>query len=147
MGTPNHKVLGKPFKLFLIIDFLILFLSFIGTVQFANECYQLMSFAGFAAAFAWFFSLLYCVLAIVIFILLWIALRRQSIALAAAALTMQVLIRLPSFFWWYLWDIQFFSSWHDVAKIVQIAMGVAGLAGLGLQSLRARVKAHRGGKG
>lgn len=94
-----------------------------------------------------FFSLLYCVLAIVIFILLGIALRRQSIALAAAALTMQVLIRLPSFFWWYLWDIQFFSSWHDVAKIVQIAMGVAGLAGLGLQSLRARVKAHRGGKG
>ena len=59
MGTRNFKALGKSFKLFLMIDFLILVLSFIGTAQFANECYQLMSFAGFAPAFGWFFSLIY----------------------------------------------------------------------------------------
>lgn len=55
MGTRNFNSFGKPFKLFFMIDFLILILSFIGTAQFANECYQLMSFAGFAALFAWFF--------------------------------------------------------------------------------------------
>ena len=55
MGARNFNSFGKSFKLFLMIDFLILILSFIGTAQFANECYQLMSFAGFAALFAWFF--------------------------------------------------------------------------------------------
>ena len=49
MGARNFNSFGKSFKLFLMIDFLILILSFIGTAQFANECYQLMSFAGFAA--------------------------------------------------------------------------------------------------
>lgn len=65
MGAHDFKALGKPFKLFLMIDFLILVLSFIGTAQFANECYQLMSFAGLAAAFGWFFSLIYCALSVV----------------------------------------------------------------------------------
>ena len=70
MGARNFNSFGKSFKLFLMIDFLILILSFIGTAQFANECYQLMSFAGFAALFAWFFSLMYCALSVVVFVLL-----------------------------------------------------------------------------
>ena len=59
MGASNFKALGKPFRLFLVIDFLIPVLSFIGTAQFANECYQGMFFAGLAALFAWLLSLVY----------------------------------------------------------------------------------------
>ena len=57
MDAGKHKTFGMTLKLFLILDFLVLLLSFVGTAQFANECYQLMSFAGLAAAFGWFFSL------------------------------------------------------------------------------------------
>ena len=70
MGAHDFKALGKPFKLFLMIDFLILVLSFIGTAQFANECYQLMSFAGLAAAFGWFF-LSYIVLCLLFYLSCW----------------------------------------------------------------------------
>ena len=127
MGTRNFKALGKAFKLFLMIDFLILFLFFFGTAQFADECYQGMSFAGFAALFAWFFSLIYCVLSVVVFVLLGIALWRKNSILAAVAFFMQILIRLPSCLFRIL-DGYFPHSWHDIIIFVQIAIGIVGLA-------------------
>ena len=139
MGAHNFKALGKPFKLFLMIDFLILFLSFIGTAQFANECYQGMSFAGFAALFAWFFSLVYCVLSVVVFVLLGIVLWRKNSILVAVAFLMQILIRLPSCLFRIL-DGYFPHSWHDIIIYVQIAMGIVGLACLFFRYIRTRAK-------
>lgn len=123
MGAHNFKALGKPFKLFLMIDFLILFLSFIGTAQFANECYQGMSFAGFAALFAWFFSLVYCVLSVVVFVLLGIVLWRKNSILAAVAFFMQILIRLPSCLFRIL-DGYFPHSWHDIIVSFKLQWGL-----------------------
>ncbi len=123
MGAHNFKALGKPFKLFLMIDFLILFLSFIGTAQFANECYQGMSFAGFAALFAWFFSLVYCVLSVVVFVLLGIVLWRKNSILAAVAFFMQILIRLPSCLFRIL-DGYFPHSWHDIIISFKLQWGL-----------------------
>ena len=123
MGAHNFKALGKPFKLFLMIDFLILFLSFIGTAQFANECYQGMSFAGFAALFAWFFSLVYCVLSVVVFVLLGIVLWRKNSILAAVAFFMQILIRLPSCLFSIL-DGYFPHSWHDMIIFFKLQWGL-----------------------
>lgn len=143
MGARNFKALGKLFKLFLIIDFLILFLSFIGTAQFANECYQLMSFAGFAAAFAWFFSLIYCVLSVVIFVLLGIVLWRGNSILVVIAFFMQILIRLPScllYYIFYLWDGYLRHSWHNIVIFLQITMGIVGLACLFFRYIRTRTK-------
>lgn len=126
MGTRNFKAFGKPFKVFLMIDFLILFLSFIGTAQFANECYQGMSFAGFAALFAWLFSLLYCISSVVVFVLLGIVLWQKNGILTAIAFLMQILIRLPSCLFRIL-DGYFPHSWHDMIIFIQIAMGMVGL--------------------
>ena len=139
MGTRNFKVLEKPFKLFLMIYFLILVLSFIVTAQFANECYQGMSFAGFAALFAWFFSLVYCVLSVVVFVLLGIVLWRKNSILVAVAFLMQILIRLPSCLFRIL-DGYFPHSWHDIIIYVQIAMGIVGLACLFFRYIRTRAK-------
>ena len=139
MGTHNFKTFGKPFKLFLIIDFLILFLSFVGTAQFGNECYQLMSFAGFAALFAWFFSLLYCVSSVVVFVLLGIVLWQKNSILTAVAFLMQILIRLPSCLFRIL-DGYFPHSWHDIIIFLQIAMGIVGLACLFFRYIRTRTK-------
>lgn len=139
MGAHDFKALGKPFKLFLMIDFLILVLSFIGTAQFANECYQLMSFAGFAALFAWFFSLVYCVLSVVVFVLLGIVLWRKNSILAAVAFFMQILIRLPSCLFRIL-NGYFPHSWHDIIIFLQIGMGIIGLAYLFFRYIRTRTK-------
>lgn len=139
MGAHDFKALGKPFKLFLMIDFLILVLSFIGTAQFANECYQLMSFAGFAALFAWFFSLVYCVLSVVVFVLLGIVLWRKNSILAAVAFFMQILIRLPSCLFRIL-DGYFPHSWHDIIIFLQIGMGIIGLVCLIFRYVRTRTK-------
>ena len=139
MGTRNFKALGKSFKLFLIIDFLILVLSFIGTAQFANECYQLMSFAGFAAAFGWFFSLIYCALSVVVFVLLGIVLWRRNSILAVIAFFMQILIRLPSCLFYllsYLEDGYLRHSWHNIVIFFQIAMGIIGLVYLFFRHIR-----------
>lgn len=139
MGTCNFKVLEKPFKLFLMIDFLILVLSFIGTAQFANECYQLMSFAGFAALFAWFFSLIYCALSVVVFVLLGIVLWRGNSILAVIAFFIQILIRLPSCFFRIL-DGYAPHSLHDIMVFAQVGMGIIGLAYLFFRHIRTRTK-------
>ena len=143
MGTRNFNSFGKPFKLFFMIDFLILILSFIGTAQFANECYQIMSFAGVAPSFGWFFSLIYCALSVVLFALLGIVLWRKSSILAAAAFLMQILIRLPSCLFYYisyLWDGYLRHSWHNIVIFLQIAMGILGLAYLFLRYIRTRTQ-------
>lgn len=132
MGTGKRKEFGKRLKRFLVFDFLVLVLSFVGTAQFANETYQLMSFAGVAAAIVWGFCLMYCACSVVIFALLGMALRRQSVILSAIVFGMQILIRLPSFSL-YLWDGCFLRSWHDIVKMLQIAMGIVGLIGLAVR--------------
>ena len=139
MGARNFKAFGKSFRIFLIIDVLILILSFIGTAQFANECYQGMSFAGFAALFAWFFSLIYCILSVAVFALLGIVLWRGNSILAVIAFFIQILIRLPSCFFCIL-DGYFPHSWHDIIIFVQVGMGIIGLAYLFLRYIRTRTK-------
>lgn len=127
MGTRNFKALGKYFKLFLMIDFLILVLSFIGTAQFANEYYQLMSFGGFAAVFGWFFSLIYCALSVVVFVLLGIVLWRRNSILAVIAFFMQILIRLPSCLFYllsYLEDGYLRHSWHNIVIFFKLQWGL-----------------------
>lgn len=143
MGARNFKAFGKLFQFFLIIDVLILILSFIGTAQFANECYQLMSFGGVAVAFGWFFSLIYCALSVALFVLLGIAFRRKNSSLAVIAFFMQILIRLPScllYYVFYLWDGYLRHSWHNFIIFVQIGMGIIGLAYLFLRYIRTRTK-------
>lgn len=129
MNAGKHNSFGIPLKSFLILDFLILLLSFVGTAQFAMEAYQLMSFAGFAAIFALSFSLVYCGLSLIVFALLGVALWRQTVIFAAVAFFLQILIRMPSIFFDVL-DGYFLHSWHDIIKIVQIVMGMVGLSGL-----------------
>ena len=129
MDAGKHKTFGMTLKLFLILDFLVLLLSFVGTAQFAKEAYQLMSFAGFAAIFALFFSLVYCGFSLIVFALLGVALWRQTVIFAAAAFFLQILIRIPSIFFDVL-DGYFLHSWHDMIKIIQIIMGIVGLSGL-----------------
>lgn len=140
IGTHNFKAFGNSFKLFIILDFLILFLSFIGTAQFANECYQGMSFAGFAALFAWLFSLLYCVSSVVVFVLLGIVLWQKNGILTAIAFLMQILIRLPSCFFRILDGYFFLHSWHDMIIFVQIAMGMVGLVCFVFQYIHTQTK-------
>lgn len=129
MNAGKHNSFGIPLKSFLILDFLILLLSFVGTAQFAMEAYQLMSFAGFAAIFALSFSLVYCGLFLIVFALLGVAWWRQTVIFATVAFFLQILIWIPSLFFDVL-DGPFLRSWHDGIKMAQILMGIVGLSGL-----------------
>ncbi len=139
MGARNFNSFGKSFKLFLMIDFLILILSFIGTAQFANECYQLMSFAGFAALLHGFF--LSCiVLCPLLYLFCWgLCCGEENSILAVIAFFIQILIRLPSCFFRIL-DGYAPHSLHDIIVFAQVGMGIIGLAYLFLRYIRTRTQ-------
>ncbi len=132
--------LEKSFKLFLMIDFLILILSFIGTAQFANECYQLMSFAGFAALFAWFFSLMYCALSVVVFVLLGIVLWRGNSILCGYCFLYTDFNPIAIMFLSHIGWICPGHSLHDIIVFAQVGMGIIGLAYLFLRYIRTRTQ-------
>ena len=86
-----------------------------------------------------FFSLMYCALSVVVFVLLGIVLWRGNSILAVIAFFIQILIRLPSCFFRIL-DGYAPHSLHDIIVFAQVGMGIIGLAYLFLRYIRTRTQ-------